>query len=147
MLLYCGLRPTEDRHHYSDVLTSTMASHITSISTVSSAVCSGAHQSKHQNFVSLIFVRGIHRWPVISPHKGPVMRKIFPFDDVIIISYNAKGIISHIWTVKCPWSSYVLLCTYMGNTEKKNHLQDKMWPLLSAVKNSGNYSTVNMCAL
>ena len=29
-------------------------------------------------------VRGIHRWPVNSPHKGPVTRKIFPFDDVIM---------------------------------------------------------------
>ena len=30
------------------------------------------------------FVRGIHRWPVNSPHKGPVIRKMFPFDDVIM---------------------------------------------------------------
>ena len=27
--------------------------------------------------------RGIHRWPVDSPNKGPVTRKMFPFDDVI----------------------------------------------------------------
>ena len=27
-------------------------------------------------------VRGIHRWPVNSPHKGPVTRKMFQFDDV-----------------------------------------------------------------
>ena len=26
---------------------------------------------------------GIHRWPVNSPHKGPVTREIIPFDDVI----------------------------------------------------------------
>ena len=31
------------------------------------------------------FVRRIHRWPVNSPHKGPVTRKMFPFDDVIMI--------------------------------------------------------------
>ena len=30
------------------------------------------------------FVRGIHRWPVNSPHKGPVTRKMFPFDNVIM---------------------------------------------------------------
>ena len=30
------------------------------------------------------FVRGIHRWLVNSPHKGPVTRKKLPFDDVII---------------------------------------------------------------
>ena len=30
------------------------------------------------------FLKGIHRWPMDSPHKGPVMRKLFPFHDVII---------------------------------------------------------------
>ena len=30
------------------------------------------------------FVRGIYRWPVNSPHKGPVVRKKFPFDDVVM---------------------------------------------------------------
>ena len=30
-----------------------------------------------------LFVWGIHRWPVNSPHKGPVTRKMFPFDDAI----------------------------------------------------------------
>ena len=36
--------------------------------------------------MSLAFVRGIDRWPVNSPHKGPVTRKMFPFDDVIMIT-------------------------------------------------------------
>ena len=41
---------------------------------------SGADQRKHQCSVSLAFVWGIHRWPVNSPHKGPVTRKMFqPF--------------------------------------------------------------------
>ena len=31
-------------------------------------------------------MRGIHRWPVNSPHKGPVTRKMFPSDDVIVDS-------------------------------------------------------------
>ena len=29
-------------------------------------------------------MRGIHRWPVYSPHKGAVAQKKFPFDDVIM---------------------------------------------------------------
>ena len=33
-------------------------------------------------------MRGIHRSPVNSPHKGSVTRKMYPFDDVIIIRYN-----------------------------------------------------------
>ena len=32
-----------------------------------------------------LFVWGIHRWPLKSPHKGPVMGKLFPFDDVIMV--------------------------------------------------------------
>ena len=34
-------------------------------------------------------MRGIHRWPVNSMHKGPVTRKMFPFDDVIMLQYTA----------------------------------------------------------
>ena len=33
---------------------------------------------------SLAFVRGIRRWPVNSPHKGPVTRKMFSFGDAIM---------------------------------------------------------------
>ena len=44
----------------------------------------GTDQRKHQNYAPLAFARGIHRWPVNSPHKGPVTRKMFPFDDVIM---------------------------------------------------------------
>ena len=39
---------------------------------------------KHQSSASLAFVQGIHRWPVNSPHKWPVTRKMFPLDDVIM---------------------------------------------------------------
>ena len=62
----------------------TMASQITSLTIVYSTVYSGADQRKHQSSASLAFVRGIHRRPVNSPHKGPVTRKMFPFDDVIM---------------------------------------------------------------
>ena len=39
---------------------------------VCSTVCSSANQRKHQSSASLACVRGIRRWPVDSPHKGPV---------------------------------------------------------------------------
>ena len=43
------------------------------------------HRSKkHQSFASLAFVWGIHRGPMNSPHKWPVTRKKFLFDDVIM---------------------------------------------------------------
>ena len=63
----------------------TMASQITSLTIVYSTVYSGADQRKHQSSASLAFVWVIHRGPVNSPHKWPVTRKMFPFDDVIMI--------------------------------------------------------------
>ena len=69
-------------NHYSDVIMSTMASQI--IGVWIWTVYSGADQRNHQSSAWLAFVREIHRWPVDSPHKGPVTRKVFPFDDVII---------------------------------------------------------------
>ena len=35
-------------------------------------------------------LQGFHRWPVNSPHKGPVTRKMFPFDDVIREPFNPQ---------------------------------------------------------
>ena len=64
--------------HYNDVIMST------SLTIVYSTVYSGVNQQKHQSSASLVFVWGIHRWPVNSRHKRPVTRKMFPFDDVII---------------------------------------------------------------
>ena len=71
--------------HYDDVTMSGMASQITSLRIVYSTVYPGADQRKHQSPASLAFVRGIHRGPVNSPHKWPVTRKVFPFDDVIML--------------------------------------------------------------
>ena len=71
--------------HYNDVIMTVMASQITGVSNVYSSVCSCTDQRRHQSSASLAFVRGIHRGPVNSPHKGPVRRKIFPFDDVIML--------------------------------------------------------------
>ena len=68
-----------------DAMMGTMASQITSLTSVYSTVYSGADQRKHQSSASLAFVWGIHRWPVNSPHKWPVTRKMFPFDDVIMV--------------------------------------------------------------
>ena len=70
--------------HHGDVIMGVMASQITSLTIVYTIVYSGADQRKYQSSTSLAFVWGIHRWPVYSPHKWPVTRKMFPFDDVIM---------------------------------------------------------------
>ena len=77
---------TLDNHN---VIMSVMVSQITSLTIVWSTVYSGAYQRKHQRSASLAFVGGINRWPVNSPHKEPVTRKMFPFDDVIMTHVKA----------------------------------------------------------
>ena len=71
-------------NHYNGVIMGAMASQITSLTIVYSIVYSDADQRKRQSSASLAFLRGIHRGPVNSPHKWPVTRKMFPFDDVIM---------------------------------------------------------------
>ena len=90
-----------------------MASQITSLTIVYSTVYSGADQRKHLSSAPVAFVRGIHRWSVNFPHKGPVTRKMFPFDDAIM------------WTCPSPEKlrefRFILCC----------HKGAMVWPLLS----------------
>ena len=74
--------------HYHDVMMGAMAPQITSPAIDYWSIYSGTDQRKHQSSVSLAFVWGIHRWPVNSPHKGPVTRKMFPFDEVIMRGWS-----------------------------------------------------------
>ena len=81
--------------HYNDVTMSAVTSQITSLTIVYSTVYLVADQRKYQSLASQASVRGIHQWPVNSPHKGPVTGKMSPFDDVIIIYLWLS--IRHIW--------------------------------------------------
>ena len=74
--------------HYSDVIMGARASQITSLIIVYSTGYSGADQRKHQSSASLAFLWGIRWWPVNSPHKWPGTRKMFPFDEVIMLFEN-----------------------------------------------------------
>ena len=65
-------------------------------------VYSGADERKHQSSASLAFVLGIHRWPVNSPHKGPITRKMFPFDDVISVYMVKKDFMSYRAYIRFP---------------------------------------------
>ena len=71
--------------HYNDVIMSTIGSQITSLMTVYTRIYSGADQRRHQSSASSAFARGIHQWRVDSSHNGPVTRKLFPFDNVIMV--------------------------------------------------------------
>ena len=96
--IFCSFAAFVSFAHYNDVIMSAMASQITSITIVYS-VYSGSDQRKHQSSASLAFVRGIHRWPVNSPHKRPVTRKMFLFDDVIMWGYYPGVLFCSQWLV------------------------------------------------
>ena len=85
-----GLDLENTANHYSDVIMGKKGSQITSLTIVYSTVYLSADLRKHQRSTPLTFVRGIHRGPVNSPHKGPVTRKMFPFDDVIMILTSSQ---------------------------------------------------------
>ena len=68
-----------------------IASQITSLTIVYSTVYSDADEREHQSSASLAFVQRIHRGPVNSPHKWPVTREMFPFDDVIMLPEHAQS--------------------------------------------------------
>ena len=78
-------------NHYTDVTMTMMASQITSLTVVYSTVYLDADHRKHQSSASLAFVWGNSPGPVNSPHKGPVTRKMFPFDDVIMWAGGGKS--------------------------------------------------------
>ena len=66
-----------NRYHYIDIIMGAIASQITSITVVYSAVYSDADQRKHQSSASLAFVWGIHRDRWIPRTKGQLRGKCF----------------------------------------------------------------------
>ena len=61
---------TDNEVHYSDVIMDAMASQITGVSVVCSAVCPGVDQRKHQSCASLAFVRESNGDRCIPRTKG-----------------------------------------------------------------------------
>ena len=92
--------------HYNDIIMIAISSKVTSVTIVYSTVYSDADQRKHQSSALLALVRGIHRWPVNSPHKGPVTRKMFPFDDVIIMFETVRIIRTSLCALYCILKRY-----------------------------------------
>ena len=77
--------------HYIDVIMDAMASQITSLTIVSSTVYSGANQRN---------IKALRHWPLwgeftgdrwIPRKKGPLTRKMVPFDDVIMARSMCPG--------------------------------------------------------
>ena len=106
--------------HYNDVIMSAMVSQIASVSNVNSTVWSGTDKCKHQSSKSLAVVRGIHRWSVNSPHKGPVTRKMFPFDDVFMHAFKIA--------VQSPRGKQILSRRFRKRLDKVAYWWPRYWP-------------------
>ena len=103
--------------HYSDVIMRVIAFQITSLTIVYSTLYSDVDQWKHYISAPLGFVRGIHRWPVNSPHKCPVPRKMFPFDDVIMGADHKADVETRAWMRnKHPTENYRGNYLYMSES-------------------------------
>ena len=71
--------------HYNDVIMSTTASQITSLTIVYSTIYLFRHRPKKTSKLCITgLVREIHQLPVNSPHKRSVTGKMFPFDDIVM---------------------------------------------------------------
>ena len=128
----CGTDSKSRRwfNHYNDVIMGTIVFQITSLTIVFSTVYLDADQRKHQSSASLAFVRGIHRWSVNSPHKGPVTRKMFPFDDVIMtVCYSRKE--EHMSALKPSYTKTQQLfhCIFVTDCSVSCHLKLSFWQL------------------
>ena len=105
MYFYAGLLIL----HYNDVIISATASQITSLTIIYSIIQAQIKENiKAPRYWS--FVRGIHQLLVNSPHKGPVTRKIFSFDYVIMLSEYMRIGKFHVVCQQCsvfmtqPWN-------------------------------------------
>ena len=96
-------------------------------STICSMACSRYCSGQQSSTLLAIYEGDMYRWPPDSPHNGLVMRKAFPYHEVIM----------HCW-VLYPSGQVVLLC--MGQHVKAStkwrpltHLLVKQWAYLDTV--------------
>ena len=102
-------------HHYNDVIMNAVASQIIGLTIVYSTVYSGADQRKHQSSASLAFVRGIHRRPMNSPHKGPVKGVLWDIATKTYPNLNGGVIKPHGWVITCNWFMWIWLLILVLN--------------------------------
>ena len=97
------------RIHYGDVIMSAMGSQISSVSMVCSTLCSGADQRTHWSKHHVLgLCEGISPVTGEFPHKRPLTRKMFSFDDVIRFSV----LISDYIPASCSFLRAIVDCRY-----------------------------------
>ena len=71
----------------------------------------------------------IHRGPVKSPHKGPVTRKMLPFDDVIMSTVKLGTYTKNSWAWRLDGGAQI-----KGNIKAPRH-----WPLCGEITGTGEF--------
>ena len=102
---------------------------------------------KYQSSASLAFVRGIHRGPVNSPHKWPVKRKMFPFDDVIMIKEISLSSVAFRAWISHPLKPWNIIIHKQKNTHislKKIYFQEKFINDQTEIANTFNDFFINI---
>ena len=100
--------------HYSDVIIEAMASQITGVSILYTSVFQAQIDEN---------IKGPRHWPlwgefsgVNSPHKGPITRKMLPFDDVIMFNmrFVAPGMVICIIKIRRSWDRFIFISGIPG---------------------------------
>ena len=100
---------------------SAAVSQITGVLIVYSTVYSCADQIKNQSSASLAFVRRIHLWPVNSPHRGSVTRKVFSFDRTLKLWSATYSVFIANSLVLCHLMSWFLPTSYQHQFYRQAH--------------------------
>ena len=105
----CNARALMERQmtHYVDVIMTTMASQITSLTVVYSTAYSDADQRKHQSSASLAFVWGLHRDRWIPRTKGQLRGKCFHLMTSSWVFRGSKQCMSSTKTPVLPILTYI----------------------------------------
>ena len=72
---------------------------------------------------------GIYRWPVNSPHKSPVTRKVFPFDDIVMLNgyFTGAGARNQLWYKYVKWCNHLQEGEFMHEALKSTNAPSRPW--------------------
>ena len=135
--------------HDSDAIMRAMSSRLTDVSVVCSNVCSSADQRKHQSSASQAFVIGNHRWPVGSPHRGPVTRKYFH----LLASHNGEAFrVSilpanrHKSTLLESWYRTIFICSWINTHIRSSVVTTLQVYEINSISQVSDLSEINYLA-
>ena len=107
--------------HCNDFRIGAMASQITGVSIVWSTVCSGAEQQQQQQKI-----KAPRHWgeSMDSNNKGPVTRRMLPFDDVIMVITVPADVVQNLSCLHHNISAYRWFCVTLLDLTTSSQVAD-----------------------